>query len=97
MAKDYIGGGSKCCNCRLCNDSRILSLCSTINRELGNYEKAIEYYTKVVENWPKYEAAASVQAMIPQAYERFKSEGTLSAGVYLETLYGLNIDNDDRK
>jgi len=37
-------------------------------RRLGNYEKAIEYYEKVVQDWPNYEYAWHAQVMVARCY-----------------------------
>ncbi len=51
----------------------------TCYRLLGEYEKALEYYKKVVDKWPKYEAAWGVAGQIPPIYDRLKNEGLISA------------------
>lgn len=38
-------------------------------RRLGQYEKAIEYYQKVVDNWPGYKLASSAQFRIVKIYK----------------------------
>ncbi len=50
----------------------------TCYRLLGEYEKALEYYKKVVEKWPKYNAAWGVQSLIPQVYEQMKKDGIIT-------------------
>lgn len=47
-------------------------------RRLGQYEKAIEYYQKVVDNWPGYEYAWNAQFLIGHNYEDLKKSGVIS-------------------
>jgi len=46
-------------------------------RQLGEYEKAITDYQKVVDNWPDYQYAWSAQYLIGSCYEKLKYYGTL--------------------
>jgi tetratricopeptide (TPR) repeat protein len=48
-------------------------------RKLGKYEKAIEYFQKVVDRWPDYQYAWSAQCLIGECYEKLQSSGKLSA------------------
>jgi tetratricopeptide (TPR) repeat protein len=50
----------------------------TCYRLLGEYEKAIEYYKMVLDNWPEYASAGGVASIIPTVYERMKQEGLIS-------------------
>jgi tetratricopeptide (TPR) repeat protein len=47
--------------------------------ELGNHEKAIEYFQKVVTDWPDYEYAWSAQYLIGECYEDLQRSGILPA------------------
>ncbi len=40
-------------------------------RRLGECEKAIQYYQKVVSDWPDHELACNAQFMIGQSFEYF--------------------------
>jgi TolA-binding protein len=44
-------------------------------RHLGQPEKALPYYEKVISEWPDYDYAWSAQAMIAKCYERLKDAG----------------------
>jgi tetratricopeptide (TPR) repeat protein len=46
-------------------------------RRLGEYEKAITYYQKVVDNWPDYQYAWSAQYLIGSCYEKLKFYNSL--------------------
>jgi len=48
-------------------------------RHLGEPEKALPYYEKVVSEWPNYEYAWSAQAMIARCYERLRDAGKVPA------------------
>jgi len=45
---------------------------------LGQHQKAIEYYRKVVDNWPDYKYAWHVQFMIGRTYKYLKETGAIS-------------------
>jgi tetratricopeptide (TPR) repeat protein len=45
---------------------------------LGQYEKAIEYYQKVVDNWPYYEYAWHAQFLIARCLEELENSGRIS-------------------
>jgi tetratricopeptide (TPR) repeat protein len=47
-------------------------------RQLGQYEKAIEYYQKVVDNWPYYEYAWHAQFLIARCLEELENSGRIS-------------------
>lgn len=49
------------------------------SQELHEYKKGIEYYQKVVDNWPDYRYAADAQYSIGRYYERLRSSGGMSA------------------
>ena len=48
-------------------------------RHLGQPEKALPYYEKVVSEWPDYDHAWSAQAMIAKCYERLRNAGKVPA------------------
>lgn len=45
---------------------------------LGQYEKAIEYYQKVVDNWPEYKYAWLAQSKVAKTYKWFLRFGVMS-------------------
>lgn len=47
-------------------------------RKLGQYKKAIEYYQKVVDNWPGYKLAWSAQFRIVKMYKWLLEAGVMS-------------------
>jgi tetratricopeptide (TPR) repeat protein len=47
-------------------------------RRLGQYEKAIEYYQKIVDNWPDYEYAWNALFLLGRSYEDLKESGVIS-------------------
>jgi len=49
------------------------------SQELHEYEKGIEYFQKVVDNWPDYKYAYDAQYSIGRYYERLKNSGGISA------------------
>jgi len=49
------------------------------SQELHEYEKGIEYFQKVVDNWPDYKYAPDAQYSIGRYYERLRNSGSLSA------------------
>jgi len=64
-------------------------------RRLGEYEKAISRYQKVVDNWPEYQYAWSAQFLIGQCYARLKESGVLSeseANPKIEEAYSAVIE-----
>jgi tetratricopeptide (TPR) repeat protein len=48
---------------------------------LAQYSKAIEYYQKIVDNWPDYEYAWNAQYMIGRCYETLKDTGAVEKSV----------------
>jgi len=46
-------------------------------RNLGNYEKAVEYFQKVVTDWPNYQYAWSAQCLIGECYEKLRDSGKI--------------------
>ena len=47
-------------------------------RHLGDYAKTLEYYQKVVDEWPNYQYAWSAQCLIGECYEKLRDSGVLS-------------------
>jgi tetratricopeptide (TPR) repeat protein len=47
-------------------------------RKLGKYEKAVEYFQKVVDKWPNYQYAWSAQYLIGECYEKLRNSGGIS-------------------
>jgi len=47
-------------------------------RRLGEYEKAIQYWQKIVDDWPDYQYAWSAQCLIGECYEKLRNSGTIS-------------------
>jgi len=65
-------------------------------RHTGEYGNAIEYYQKVVDNWPDYQFAWSAQCLIGECYEKLRNSGALSesqANPLIEQAYKLVIEN----
>jgi tetratricopeptide (TPR) repeat protein len=48
-------------------------------RRLGEYEKALIHYQKVVDNWPDYQYAWSAQSLVGSCYKKLRDLGKLSA------------------
>jgi len=46
-------------------------------RRLGNYEKAVERFQKVVTDWPNYQYAWSAQCLIGECYEKLGDSGKI--------------------
>ncbi len=46
-------------------------------RHLADYAKTLEYYQKVVDEWPNYEYAWSAQCLIGECYEKLRDSGSL--------------------
>jgi len=64
-------------------------------RKLGNQEKAVEYFQKVVDRWPEYRYAWSAQCLIGECYEKLQSSGKLSvseAEPMIEQAYQVVIE-----
>jgi tetratricopeptide (TPR) repeat protein len=49
------------------------------SQELHEYEKGIEYFQKVLDNWPDYKYACDAQYSIGRYYERLRNSGGISA------------------
>lgn len=49
------------------------------SQELHEYKKGIEYYQKIVDNWPDYKYACDAQYSIGRYYERLRDSGGMSA------------------
>jgi len=51
--------------------------CSAVvySQELGKYQKGIEYYQQVVDNWPDYQYAWHAQFFIGMYYEKLRDSG----------------------
>lgn len=67
----------------------------TYRRHLGEEEKAIPYYEKVVQTWPGYEYAWSAQAMLPVCYENMMRAGRMTperAEAMMEKAYQVVVD-----
>ena len=47
-------------------------------KQIGQPQKAIEYYQQLCDNWPNYEYAWHVQYLIGRTYENLKELGTIS-------------------
>jgi tetratricopeptide (TPR) repeat protein len=54
---------------------------ATCLRGLGEYEKAIEYYRNILDDWPDYESAWSAQFLIGFSYEKFVKTGAIPQSV----------------
>lgn len=65
-------------------------------RRLGQYEKAIEYFQNVLNNWPEYEYAWRAQSLTGDCYEKLKKSGRLAASQAdpkIEQAYKAVIEN----
>jgi tetratricopeptide (TPR) repeat protein len=53
--------------------------CSAVvySQELGDYLKGIDYYQKVVDNWPDYTFAWRAQFFVGMYYEKLRSSGSI--------------------
>ena len=47
-------------------------------RRFGQHEKAIEYYQKIIDNWPEYKPTGQMQFMIGYIYRHLKRMGAIS-------------------
>jgi outer membrane protein assembly factor BamD (BamD/ComL family) len=45
------------------------------SQELGDYKKGIDYFERIVDNWPTYEYAWSAQYQTGRYYERLRDTG----------------------
>jgi len=50
-------------------------------RRVGEYEKALMNYQKVIDNWPDYQYAWSAQCLVGSCYKKLRDLGKLSASV----------------
>jgi len=50
-------------------------------RRIGEYEKALNYYQQVVDNWPDYQYAWSAQCLVGSCYKRLRDLGKLPESV----------------
>jgi len=48
------------------------------SQELGDYQKGIDYYQQVVDNWPDYQFAWHAQFFVGMYYEKLRNSGRLS-------------------
>jgi len=60
------------------NTARAYNFGAVCYRRLGQHEKAIEYYQKVVDDWPDYEYAWDALFRIGRTYENLKTLGITS-------------------
>jgi TolA-binding protein len=53
--------------------------CSAVcySQELAEYLKGIDYYQKVVDNWPRYEFAWHAQYFVGKYYEKLRNSGSI--------------------
>ena len=64
--------------------------------QLGEYEKGIEYFQKIVDTWPGYEFAWHAQFYVGQYYERLKHSGAIpdaEADPKIEQAYKAVLDS----
>jgi len=47
-------------------------------RRLSEYDKAVEYFQAVVDNWPDYEYACNAQCLVGECYEKLSKSGSLA-------------------
>ena len=47
------------------------------SQELGDYQKGIDYYQQVVDNWPDYQFAWHAQFFVGMYYEKLRNSGRL--------------------
>jgi len=63
------------------------------SQELHEYEKGIQYFQKVVDNWPDYKYAYHAQYLIGSYYERLKKpKGIAQADAKIEAAYKAVIE-----
>ena len=65
-------------------------------RQLGEYEMAIEYYTKVFENWPYYMYSSLAQFRIGRCYEHLRNAGVIpedKANTLIKDAYMRVLEN----
>ena len=63
-------------------------LSATCLRGLGEYEKAIEYYQNILDDWPDYENAWSARFLIGFSYEKFGKTGAIPRSVAIAATRG---------
>jgi TolA-binding protein len=65
-------------------------------RRIGEYENAIEYCQKVLDDWPDYKRAWHTQFMIGRCYEKLKKQGSIpssEASLKIKEAYQKLIEN----
>jgi tetratricopeptide (TPR) repeat protein len=65
-------------------------------RRVGEYEKALMHYQKVVDNWPDYQFAWSAQSLVGSCYKRLRDLGKLpasEANPKIEQAYQAVLEN----
>lgn len=60
------------------NNARAYNFGADCYRRLGQHQKAIEYYRRVVDDWPDYEYAWNALLRIGHTYENLKTLGIIS-------------------
>ncbi|MGD8787417.1 MAG: tetratricopeptide repeat protein [Phycisphaerales bacterium] len=63
---------------------------------LGRYEKATEYFQKVLNDWPDYEYGWSANGFLGACYEKFKRSGSMAeaeADIKIEQAYRAVVEN----
>ena len=80
-----------------CDDTARAYYCAAVcySQELKEYAKGIEYYRKVVENWPNYRHAWHAQYFIGTYYERLKETGAIDkieADTQIEQAYKAVVE-----
>ena len=53
--------------------------CSAVcySQELGEYQKGIDYYQQIVDNWPHYQYAWHAQFFVGKYYEKLRNSGSI--------------------
>jgi len=72
--------------------------CSAVvySQELAEYQKGIEYYQHIVDNWPKYKYAGHAQFLVGKYYEKLRNSGAVpesEANAKIEQAYKSVIQN----
>lgn len=65
------------------------------SQELDEYQKGIEYFQRVVEDWPAYEYAWRAQYLVGRYYETLRNKGVMpesEANVRIEEAYRAVVD-----
>ena len=63
---------------------------------LGDWEKAFQYYQKIIDDWPDYELASHVQFMIARIYTNLKRSGAIGesdADLLIRDTYETIVEN----